>query len=134
MYTLRQLADSGRTIVLVTHATANITQCDHVVCMADGRMVWFGPPSEALTFFNVTSGDFADIYTKLEGDADPNHPLTTTELKQEFETWRQHNNQVRQAPRLSEPVSYTHLDVYKRQTVIWAICWVCSLTPLRLNR
>ena len=116
MYTLRQLADSGRTIVLVTHATANITQCDHVVFMADGRMVWFGPPSEALDFFNVTSGDFADIYTKLEGDADPNHPLTTTELKQEFETWRQHNNQVRQAPRLSElwEIRFRNSEAYRK--------------------
>ncbi|HET9224826.1 MAG TPA: FHA domain-containing protein, partial [Roseiflexaceae bacterium] len=65
MYTLRRLADSGRTIVLVTHATANITQCDHVAFMSDGRLVYFGPPEEALQFFNVTSGDFADIYTKL---------------------------------------------------------------------
>ncbi|NTU84996.1 MAG: FHA domain-containing protein, partial [Chloroflexales bacterium] len=30
MYTLRRLADSGHTVVLVTHATANITVCDHV--------------------------------------------------------------------------------------------------------
>src|SRR6185503_8922038 len=36
MHTLRQLADGGRTIVLVTHATANINQCDHVAFMAEG--------------------------------------------------------------------------------------------------
>ena len=38
MATLRRLADAGRTIVLVTHATANIDQCDHVAFMADGRL------------------------------------------------------------------------------------------------
>jgi len=69
MHTLRHLADGGRTVVLVTHATANIAQCDHVCFMAQGRMVFFGPPQEALKFFGVTSGDFADIYAQLD---DPN--------------------------------------------------------------
>jgi ABC transport system ATP-binding/permease protein len=85
MYTLRRLADSGRTVLLVTHATANITQCDHVIFMAGGRVVFFGPPREALTFFNVTSGDFADIYTRLDGLADPNDPLVQRELKAEYD-------------------------------------------------
>jgi ABC-type multidrug transport system ATPase subunit/ABC-type multidrug transport system permease subunit len=91
MYTLRRLADSGRTIVLVTHATANITQCDHVAFMADGRMVYFGPPDEALQFFNVSSGDFADIYTKLDGQADPNDAdrwaIVRRDLQPEYDAW-----------------------------------------------
>jgi len=66
MYTLRRMADAGRTIVLVTHATANIRQCDHVVFLGDGRLVFFGPPSAALDFFGV--GDFADIYAEIERD------------------------------------------------------------------
>lgn len=71
MYTLRNLADAGRTIVLVTHATANIDQCDHVAFMADGYMAYFGPPKEALGFFGAT--DFADIYTRLSHPIDPVH-------------------------------------------------------------
>jgi len=70
MYTLRQLADGGRTIILVTHATANINQCDLVCFLAQGRMVYYGPPEEARVFFGVTSEDFADIYAQLD-DADP---------------------------------------------------------------
>jgi ABC-type multidrug transport system ATPase subunit/pSer/pThr/pTyr-binding forkhead associated (FHA) protein len=70
MHTMRRLADGGRTIVLVTHATANIVQCDHVCFLSQGRMVYFGPPEEALQFFGVTSGDFADIYGQLD-DPDP---------------------------------------------------------------
>lgn len=66
MYTLRQLADGGRTIILVTHATANINQCDHVCFLAQGRMVYYGPPEEARHFFEVQSDDFADIYAKLD--------------------------------------------------------------------
>ncbi|MBN2393557.1 MAG: FHA domain-containing protein [Anaerolineae bacterium] len=70
MYTLRQLADGGRTIILVTHATANISQCDHVCFLAQGRMVYYGPPEEARVFFGVASNDFADIYAQLD-DGDP---------------------------------------------------------------
>lgn len=91
MYTLRRLADSGRTVVLVTHATANIAQCDHVAFMADGRLVFFGPPAEALPFFNVTSGDFADIYTKLEGVAAESDrdrwAVVQRDLKDEYDVW-----------------------------------------------
>ncbi len=71
MYTLRRLADAGRTVVLVTHATANIDQCDHVAFMADGHLAYYGPPDEALSFFGAR--DFADIYTKLTQPIDPLH-------------------------------------------------------------
>jgi len=70
MLMLRRLADSGHTIILVTHATANIRQCDHVCFLAQGRMVFYGPPDEALRFFGIESGDFAEIYTRLD-DPDP---------------------------------------------------------------
>jgi ABC-type multidrug transport system ATPase subunit len=53
MHTLRHLADSGRTVMLVTHATENIALCDHVIFMASGRMVFFGPPADALSFFGL---------------------------------------------------------------------------------
>ncbi|MEI6045710.1 MAG: FHA domain-containing protein [Chloroflexota bacterium] len=65
MTLLRNLADQGRTVVLVTHATGNIMVCDKVVFLArDGRLAFFGTPAEALDFFGVR--EFADIYVKLE--------------------------------------------------------------------
>jgi ABC-type multidrug transport system permease subunit len=51
----------------VTHATANLDRCDHVAFLSDGRLVYFGPPREALGFFRVESGEMADVYGKLEG-------------------------------------------------------------------
>ena len=68
MYTLRRLADGGRTIVLITHATQNIKVCDHIAFLSAGRLVYFGPPSQALEFFGV--GDFADIYAKIDIPSD----------------------------------------------------------------
>lgn len=102
MFTLRQLADSGRTVVLVTHATANITQCDHVIFMAAGRMVYFGPPAEALAFFNVSGGDFADIYTKLEGLGDPQSPIVQRDLQAEYRAWAAASPGAKRPPSLGE--------------------------------
>lgn len=74
MHTLRQLADDGRTIVLVTHATANIHLCTHVAFMADGRLAYFGPPKAAAAFFG--GSDFAEIYNRLSQPLDtPENPI-----------------------------------------------------------
>ena len=67
MQLLRKLADQGRSIILVTHATSNINLCDRIAFLGrGGRLCYFGPPQEALGFFEITTGDFADIYTELE--------------------------------------------------------------------
>jgi ABC-type multidrug transport system ATPase subunit len=65
MRTLRLLADNGRTIVLTTHATNNIFgQCDQVAFLSFGRLVYYGPPEQAIAFFGAN--DFSDIYSKLD--------------------------------------------------------------------
>ena len=51
MRLLRDLCEQGRTIVLVTHATENIGLCDLVAFLADGRLVYYGPPAEAPAVF-----------------------------------------------------------------------------------
>jgi ABC transport system ATP-binding/permease protein len=67
MRLLRRLADQGRTVILITHATKNVMQCDLVVFLAKGgKVAFYGPPQDALTYFGVT--DFDDIYLKLEED------------------------------------------------------------------
>lgn len=53
MHLMRRLADQGRTIVMITHATKNVMLADKVVFLARGGYVtWFGPPEEALSYFN----------------------------------------------------------------------------------
>ncbi len=102
MYTLRYLADSGRTVVLVTHATANITQCDLVAFMAAGRLVYYGPPAGALTMFGATGGDFADIYTRLHGRASADQIEYGGELAAQYAVWRQHHPQAKAPPTMAE--------------------------------
>ena len=69
MYDLNRLADRGKTIVLVTHATANIEQCDHVAFLSQGYLSYYGPPGEATQYFHAQ--DFADIYLKLTQEVNP---------------------------------------------------------------
>ena len=70
MQLLRELADQGRTILLVTHATENVTLCDQVIFMARmGNLSYFGPPQEAPQFFGVER--FNQIYTKVEEELTP---------------------------------------------------------------
>jgi len=69
MQLLRVLADSGRTVALVTHATNNVTLCDQVVFLGrGGYLCYAGPPRNCLKHFGV-AGDFSDIYQFLEQDS-----------------------------------------------------------------
>lgn len=86
MELLRRLAESGRTVVLVTHATENIKACHQVAFMADGRLVYYGPPDQALAFFGVEK--FAQIYTRLEGESNPAEPWFAAQLGAELDRWR----------------------------------------------
>jgi ABC transport system ATP-binding/permease protein len=74
MLLLREQADQGRTIALVTHATDNIDICDRIAFMGlGGNLCYYGPPAQALPFFQKAAGhfpdekfdDFADIYIEL---------------------------------------------------------------------
>ncbi len=64
MLTLRKLADRGHIVLVVTHTTLNIELCDQLAIMARGNLVWYGPPREALAFFDAR--DYPEIYNKVQ--------------------------------------------------------------------
>jgi ABC-type multidrug transport system ATPase subunit len=76
MQLMRRLADQGRTIALITHATKNVMLADKVVFLArGGYLAWFGPPDEALAYFDqfrserdrrTREMEFDEIYAILE--------------------------------------------------------------------
>lgn len=78
MKLLRRLADQGRTVVLITHATKNVMMSDKVIFLVRGGYVaFYGPPEEALTYFDRYRTDrerrekdmeFDSIYIVLEDD------------------------------------------------------------------
>ena len=70
MKLLRKLADQGKTVILITHATKNVMMCDKVCFLARGGYLGFyGPPEEALKYFGVN--DFDEIYEKLDNVDSP---------------------------------------------------------------
>ena len=68
MRQLRNLADRGRTVVVVTHSTQQLHLCHQVLVMArGGRAAYFGPPNELLAHFGAD--DYADAFTELSMEA-----------------------------------------------------------------
>ena len=68
MLTLRRLVTAGHSVVLVTHVTANLMQCDYVAFLSNGFLTYFGPPHEAVDFFEAQS--FAEIYQIVDQRGD----------------------------------------------------------------
>ena len=64
MKLFRQIAESGRTVILTTHAMENVKLFDKLVVMMRGKLVFYGKPQEALE--HVGAESFKDLYDKLE--------------------------------------------------------------------
>ena len=68
MQSLRKMADSGKTIILVTHSTLQLKLCDKIVFMGKGgNLCFFGSYDEALAFFGVS--DVVDVYNMITDHA-----------------------------------------------------------------
>lgn len=64
MYSLREMADSGKTVILVTHSTLQLQLCDQVIFMGRGGNLCFcGSCADACKFFGTS--DVIDIYTMI---------------------------------------------------------------------
>ena len=64
MKLFRQIAESGHTVILTTHAMENVRLFDRVVLLLGGKLIFYGAPAEALEFFGTNN--FIDLYNKLE--------------------------------------------------------------------
>ena len=64
MKLFRQIAESGRTVILTTHAMENVKLFDKIVVLMRGKLVFYGAPQEALA--HVRAESFKDLYDKLE--------------------------------------------------------------------
>jgi ABC-type multidrug transport system ATPase subunit len=81
MEKLRELADDGRTVIVVTHSTRSLNVCDRVLVLAPGgRIAFFGPPDEALPFFGKS--DWPEVFKMFDEqpDGDYEGPFRRSEL------------------------------------------------------
>lgn len=68
MCSLRNMADSGKTVILVTHSTLQLKLCDKIVFMGKGgNLCYFGSYDEAMEFFGVS--DVVDVYNMITDHA-----------------------------------------------------------------
>ncbi len=71
MRLLRDLADGGHTVVVVTHDITSLSLCDQVLVLAPGGVpAYLGPPDLAAARFE--EADLADVFTDLS-TAEPAH-------------------------------------------------------------
>ncbi|WP_431677140.1 FHA domain-containing protein [Kitasatospora sp. KL5] len=69
MQMLRNLADDGRTVIVVTHSVLSLDLCDRLLLLAPGgRIAFYGPPGETLDFFGFKQ--WPDAFDAFENDAD----------------------------------------------------------------
>lgn len=64
MRLFRQIAESGRTVIMTTHAMENVRLFDKIVVLMRGKLAFFGRPEEALKYFGAA--DFNQLFDKLE--------------------------------------------------------------------
>lgn len=69
MRSLRIMADSGKTVILVTHSTLQLQMCDKIIFMGKGgNLCFYGSYDDALMFFNVS--DIVDVYNMITDNAE----------------------------------------------------------------
>jgi ABC transport system ATP-binding/permease protein len=110
MLMLRQLADAGRVVLVVTHSVSYLDVCDQILLIAPGGKTAFnGPPSQVGAALGTTN--WADIFANVGADPD--------EANRRFierDGRRQSAAPARESPRdLGEPV---HTDMVRQFSTI----------------
>jgi ABC-type multidrug transport system ATPase subunit len=111
MMMLRQLADAGRVVLVVTHSVSYLDICDQLLLVAPGgKTAFLGPPSQIGAAMGTTN--WADIFAKVGADPD--------EANRRFLAENQHQpaavpSEHSPAADLGEPV---HADVVRQFSTI----------------
>ena len=69
MHHFRAMADGGTTVIITTHLLSNLALLDRLIIISCGRLVFFGKPDEALTFFSEGTQPLqrpSEIFTLLD--------------------------------------------------------------------
>ncbi|MGO9924838.1 MAG: FHA domain-containing protein [Mycobacterium sp.] len=109
MMMLRQLADAGRVVLVVTHSVAYLDVCDQLLLVAPGgKTAFLGPPSQIGTAMGTTN--WADIFAKVGADPDEANRRFLAE-----------NRQPPPAPSDSSPADLgepVHTDIFRQFSTV----------------
>ncbi|MCS7080462.1 MAG: FHA domain-containing protein [Chloracidobacterium sp.] len=137
MHLFRRIASGGHSVILTTHAMENVKLFDKIVVLMRGRLVWYGPPQEALEYFNIRS--IKDLFDTL---GDPNSDTKAEEWRRKFEQSAAYHRYITTPlnelskmtpvavrPRSSRPTLFQSL----RQTLVLASRYARVMLADRLN-
>jgi hypothetical protein len=63
MKLFRKLADEGKSVVCITHNVENVESCHLVLVLVRGKVAYYGPPDDALAYFDVNR--ISAVYDRL---------------------------------------------------------------------
>lgn len=90
MQMLKKLAETGKTVIMVTHTVQNVGLCDRIICMGNGgKLCYSGRPSELLDFFEKEN--MTDIYD----DLNENSAVVSKRFR---ERWEKYGSEVSANP------------------------------------
>ena len=64
MKLLSQVAETGRIVLVATHAMESVERAQALCVLVGGHVAFFGPPRKALSYFRVDR--YADLFPQLE--------------------------------------------------------------------
>jgi ABC-type multidrug transport system ATPase subunit len=64
MTLLSQIAETGRIVLVATHAMASLERAQALCVLVAGHVAFFGPPRKALSYFRVDR--YAELFRQLE--------------------------------------------------------------------
>jgi ABC-type multidrug transport system ATPase subunit len=119
MKLFRQIAESGRTVVLTTHAMENVKLFDKIVVLMRGKLVFYGGPQEALA--HVKAESFKDLYDKLEAPIDQQTaampPLPPNASKSQKQAFKLRREQIAEQVADDWKKKFQSTETYRRNVV-----------------
>src|SRR5438067_9426953 len=119
MKLFRQIAESGRTVILTTHAMENVKLFDKIVVLMRGKLVFYGVPQEALA--HVKAQSFKDLYDKLEAPVDRQiaamPPLPANATKSQKAAFKQRREQIAEEVADDWKKKFQATEHYRRNVV-----------------
>ena len=108
MKLFRQIAESGRTVILTTHAMENVGLFDKIVVLMRGKLVFYGKPAEALA--HLGAQNYKQLFDMLEAPIEDAVKIRGESVRQQVqqetaEEWRQKFRATRQyTQNISDPL------------------------------
>ncbi|MFN3362058.1 MAG: FHA domain-containing protein, partial [Pseudanabaenaceae cyanobacterium] len=117
MQILRQIADSGKTVLLITHATENVKIADQVLFLAKGgNLAYFGPPSEIQKYFSTVAGETIDTFTDIYRVVEDQSKRSGEQWRAEFMQSSYYQKYVRQRQKQIDLHAPSHTSAKKTET------------------